>query len=886
MHVRNKKIIRQLSWKSLKANRTRNLVAILAIALTALLFTSLFTIAMSINEGMQQSNFRQAGGYAHGTFKRMTEEQYNTLKDDSLIAEHGVRRFLGSPMEAPFNKGIVEIGYGDETLQKFWYCTPTTGRAPKEGTDEAAMDTGVLELLGIEPKLGEKITLTFTVGSGTNLARETTQTFTLCGWWEKDDAVPASEVFIPNSRVNAILDEVGGNLTAVDSMTGTWNMDVMLESGSRNIGENLDKILADHGYQSTDVKADNYIGTGVNWGYTGAGMDGSADPMTVIFLAVMLLLILFTGYLIIYNVFQISVAGDIRFYGLLKTIGTTPRQIRRIIRQQALALSAVGIPLGLVLGWLVGKWLMPVVVSQLDTIVLTTSTSPWIFVGAALFALATVFISCLRPGRLAGRVSPVEAVRYTEASGRSTGSRKKQKISLFSMAWANLGRSRGKTIVTVASLALAVVLLTLTATLVSGFNMDKYISHFFSSDFQIADATYYQSQRTTQPLSEDAIAAVTEEGGITKGGRSYGDAPAMSFVSEDWLRRAQSYFYDGEALDANINSREKNDAGEYATTAMLLGLEDYGLDKLTVVEGSVDDLYDPTKKAIAVSCQTDDYGNPNLDSICHKVGDTVTIRYVQEWEYFDLETGEVYADPGEIPETSAYDTRPKVYHDVDYTVVALVAVPSGLGYNFSLSDGDELVLGAQSYLADSTTSDILCYSFDTDEAATANMESFLANYTSTIDPTLNYKSKQTYADEFNGFRSMFTMLGGTLGGIIAVVGVLNVFNAILTGITSRRRELAMLQSIGMTKRQLSGMLVIEGLLYTLGAVVLATVLVLVASPILARGVSAMFWWFDYRFTFWPLAIITPLFAAIGVLIPLASLRRMRRHSVVDRLREE
>ena len=70
-------------------------------------------------------------------------------------------------------------------------------------------------------------------------------------------------------------------------------------------------------------------------------------------IAAVLLLILFTGYLIIYNVFQISVTNDIRFYGLLKTIGTTGRQLKRIIRYQALALSLAGIPVGLLLGWLV-----------------------------------------------------------------------------------------------------------------------------------------------------------------------------------------------------------------------------------------------------------------------------------------------------------------------------------------------------------------------------------------------------------------------------------------------------------------------------------------------------------------------------------------------------
>ena len=85
-------------------------------------------------------------------------------------------------------------------------------------------------------------------------------------------------------------------------------------------------------------------------------------PPPVIAICAVLLLIIFTGYLIIYNVFQISVTNDIRFYGLLKTIGTTPRQLRRIIRHQALALSLAGIPLGLVLGWLIGGQLTPVIV--------------------------------------------------------------------------------------------------------------------------------------------------------------------------------------------------------------------------------------------------------------------------------------------------------------------------------------------------------------------------------------------------------------------------------------------------------------------------------------------------------------------------------------------
>ena len=163
MKVSNGKCIRTLSHRSLRANRTRNIVAVLAIALTTVLFTSLFTIAMSINDGIQQNNFRQVGGFSHGGFKYLTEEQFDQLKDDPLIGQWGLRRFLGMPSEMPFNKSHVEIGWSDANEAHWQFCDPVEGRLPQEGTNEAATDTHVLELLGVEPKLGEQFTVTFDV---------------------------------------------------------------------------------------------------------------------------------------------------------------------------------------------------------------------------------------------------------------------------------------------------------------------------------------------------------------------------------------------------------------------------------------------------------------------------------------------------------------------------------------------------------------------------------------------------------------------------------------------------------------------------------------------------------------------------------------------------
>lgn len=884
MKVSNGSCIRRLSVRALLANRTRNIVAVLAIALTAVLFTSLFTIALSINEGIQQNNFRQAGGCSHGSFKYLTEEQCEELKTDPLIQAYGIRRFLGMPTAAPFNKSHVEIGYSNANEARWGYCVPVEGRLPQEGTNEAATDTHVLELLGVEPEIGAEFTVTFEVDG-----RETTQTFTLCGWWEYDEAVVANHILIPESRLNTVLAEVGVTPPGSDSMTGSWNLDVMLRHGARSIAADMEGILANHGYQS-ETAGENYISIGVNWGYTGAQLSDKLDPTVVAIIVGMLALILFTGYLIIYNVFQISVAGDIRFYGQLKTIGTTPRQLRRIIFIQALLISSVGIPVGLLLGWFLGGVLTPVITARLDGVTTVVSVSPLLFVGAAVFALATVLISCRRPGRLAGKVSPVEALRYTEGKALHRKEKRNRKgVSLLSMAWANLGRSRGKTSLTVLSLTLAVVLLTFTVTFAGGFDMDKYVSNFTASDFILADAGQFQTGgedfNDEMGVPAEVIDAVNAQGGITDSGCVYGKtAPAQEFVTEEYYRSMWSRWNTPEQLDSMVAFMDRTADGLLADGVQLYGMEPFALDHLTVLEGDLSQLNDPEGNYIAAVYSTDDYGDPVMGSHWARLGDTVTIRYVEEFEYYDPATGEVYGSRENVPENAVYAERAVKYREVKYTVAALVSVPSALSYRYY--GRDEFVLGAETFIRDTGTDSVMYYAFDTTKASNAAMEAFLKDYTENVNPQFDYESKAIYAAEFESIRSMFLLLGGALSFIVGLVGVLNFFNAILTGITARRRELAVLQSIGMTTRQLRTMLALEGLLYTLGSALLALVLVLVTAPIVGPGLNGMFWFFTYHFTLWPIAVVLPLFAVLGIGIPVVTCRVTQRYSVVERLRVE
>ena len=104
IRVSNRRRVRRLGRQAMGAAKTRNVIAVVAIALTTVLFTSLFTIVLSINDGFQEANFRQAGGYAHGTFKSLTLDQVDALKEDPLVEDYGLApeevtyRGAGSPL--------------------------------------------------------------------------------------------------------------------------------------------------------------------------------------------------------------------------------------------------------------------------------------------------------------------------------------------------------------------------------------------------------------------------------------------------------------------------------------------------------------------------------------------------------------------------------------------------------------------------------------------------------------------------------------------------------------------------------------------------------------------------------------------------------------------
>jgi len=841
--VKNKKAVRNLANKSFRANRTRNLITFMAIALTSVLFTTLFTMGMGTVESIQKATMRQAGGDGHAALKYITDEEFDNVKDHPLIKEISYNRALSDGVEnEAFIKRRTEFWYIDDVGMKLCFSEPASGHKPV-AENEIIADTKTLQLLGVQLEVGAPLTLILNI-RGEKVQRD----FILAGWWESDPVFNVGRIIASRAYVDAHIDELQNTFKQDYSITGTINAYIMFKN-SMDLRGKLEKVITDSGY-SIDPDSPDYLEHNVNWAYlsTNFGMDAS----TLIMLTLGLSLIIFTGYLIIYNIFQISVIQDIRFYGLLKTIGTTGKQIHLIIRRQALILSAIGVPIGLIAGYFSGKAFVPLIMnnSTYRESMASVSPSPLIFIGAALFSVITVFISTFKPGRIAAAVSPLEAVRYMDGNVKLA---KKQKESvngwkMHRMALSNLGRNKRRTILVFVSLSLSLVLLNTVFTLSQNIDLDKFLAKFVDTDFLVAHADYFLNnfRGPENQTSESLIQAVEAQPGFEEGGRLYGGRAEM-FTVEDEKNKVQKY-----NIDAN---------GDFI--AAVYGLEELPLRRLELIDGELDFEKLASGEYILEGVYLDDNNVPQMASAHFKVGETITLH--------------TYRGMSEKLSDREYTTQ-------KFTVLGHVAVKT-----FSNSDRSRweytFYLPAEVYKSLVSNPAIMSYAFNVSDDMEAWMEQFLQSYTDSVEPAMNYTSKFTSLKEFAGMQSTVVMVGGTLSFVIGLIGILNFINTILTSIFSRRKEFAMLQSIGMTRKQLRTVLMLEGLYFALGTCVLSIAFGTIFSLLVVRPLENALWFFSYRFILWPLLVVQPILFVIGAVIPLLSYIMTDRQSIVERLRE-
>ena len=347
--VRNQKVLKKLSQRILKSRKKKNVISLAAILLTTVLFTTVFSVGGSLIKSNTESTMRQVGGSTHAGYKNMTQEEYEIVKQDEKIQDVSYNIMVGVTTNPQLNKIQGEVRYFEPLDAKHSFSYPTVGNMP-EKEDEAAMSTIVLDALGIQHKLGEKVTLDIQIHGAVQ-----TKTFVLCGYWEGDSVSRAQEILVSRKWADKVAPVETTPFYETDQTDHSGYMNVNFNfSNSFDIEKKTEELTQRCGFDADKTKA------GINWAYGFSSVDAGSILLIVVLLGVIML----SGYLIIYNIFYLSIFGDIRFYGFaLKTIrdnGKTVEENRRENRRGSFAFW--GFRQGLLIGWLTGRFFTPFVV--------------------------------------------------------------------------------------------------------------------------------------------------------------------------------------------------------------------------------------------------------------------------------------------------------------------------------------------------------------------------------------------------------------------------------------------------------------------------------------------------------------------------------------------
>ncbi len=867
MKNNNRRTIQKLSSRSLKNNRLRNIFAICAIVLTSMLFTAVFSLLNGVLQEGQETTMHELGTRCHAGLKDADITQYEKASKDPLVKKCHYDIFIGLAENIKKRQTEIRVLPFENALPDY-FITLLEGHMP-ETKDEIIVDTYVMNELKISYNLDEKIVLVFEF-MGEKIEKE----FTVSGYYKGDAISHASQVFVSEEFW---LNLKGKNTEADfrawsekhpdDNGKGLLSIGLYFDNAS-NIEDKVCTVIKNMGYEPKTE-----LDYGVNWAYMTSRIE-SIDPFSLFITGGALIVILLTGYLIIYNIFHISIMNDIRFYGLLKTVGTTKKQLHHLIIHQVLLLSIIGIPVGLFLGYVVGSFSMPIlsrITYPNNNIAFFLHPDPFIFLFGAVFSVITVFLSCRKPGKIAGSVSPIEAVKYTEVKVKQNHKkRKKHHFSPFSMALANLGRNKKKTFVVITAVSLSMVLLTLVMTGVGSFRLDQFLEQRVTGDITIIGDRNISS--TDIKLDKKYIDFVDTQQGIEE-------------TNEMWISFTKDIIVDkkGKAGLQKLDQERKLDYshGQKPLEQKTFGGYIYGytdglFKNIKVLEGSIDIDKFQNGNYILLKCF---HGADTLeasDSLYHP-GDKVTVQSITK----NSKAREIKDKSGEVIDI-VYDNL----EEKEYKVMAIVDCPHSMDLARFSPNAMDAVLPLKEIKSPKNPEKI-CFakSYKIKDENKEDFEAAVKDYTENTNSLMSYASKQSIANEFSGMVGVISTIGIALVIVIAFIGMLNFINAVFTGIISRKREFAMLQSIGMTTGQLCSVVVCEGISYIAVSGIINFVIGSVLSYAILNALNKIIMFFEYKFQIMPFFIMLPVLLMVAAVTPVISFWHIKKESIVERLRE-
>lgn len=786
------KAVRKLSSGMYRSDKRMNATASVAIALSAMLVILVLSTIMSVSNLMSREKQMMAGTQAEGIYMNTSYYWFEKLRDSGHFDAVAMTASMGTYETESSEGSRNKILYAEEKTAEWNFNALLEGSWP-ESMYEIAVDEHFVEENGGEIHAGDRMKIKLSTA-----VNEIEQEMVITGICTANDALEENRIYVSDEFFQ--WDRSGYGI----------NTYCRFESGRYNV-DDLEGFLKEI---NQDAKIRIFINPGA----------GNVSKSIVGLVSGLIALTVVCAGLMIYIIYYISIVKNVKQYGQLKLIGVTERQIRGILWLQAMRQYLIGFPAGCVLGCVAGYVLMPFFASFAGLMYSRTLTiRPVYFLCAAVISFIVVYVGIRKPMKILAKIPPVHTVGFTGIGGKREGRLHSRPFTAGRFALRSIKTRRKKTVLVITSISVVMILFVCTMNLVNSLNVEKLVglTNLFA-DIEIA--------------TEDAL------DGLTVG--FFGKAEEIPSELHDMLDGVSkdmevTYHYNLDTMtflyseDAEGYCGILLDDGTYRSNA---GDDDVMLERaLEYREGKSEGIFVQQTYRFYEYDQIDDFEvfDGTLDKEKFESGQyVIAVAFTEEGDSY-YHAGDVVNLINEFPEESEvnYEKDENGHYAFwdnlatkEYTVLAVVSD----GYRNLMQAGNqchgdfEFILPTQSMEKMSKEPELFMVTMDapdtdTLEAVEPQVEKFLDNLGG--EEVVAYRSKGIYKRQLEEFGLRLALIGNGFALLVGMMALVNFFNSCVSGIAARKEEFATLQAIGMTKRQLLGVLRRENLYTVLWAVI-------------------------------------------------------------------
>ena len=849
------KIVNRLTLRHLKANRGRTVVTILGIMVSAAMITAVFVSAASFLRFYGEVSLFSMGNYEAELYG-ISQENYRLLKEDDRVESAGLlggtAAYSSFRLEERISDrcGVGEFYAGDAVHLSQKLTGRYEGRIPENDT-EIAVEQSLIEKNKLDWKLGDEVSIPV----GIRYYMEDGQQVVIGGSWRYEEKFDTQET--KKFRITAILHDnpstsgkaIVRGMSEEEKNAPEVMVSVSLKKTdhkSLNVLKDMIKQYGADGYVLNDGVLESKFAVDEN-----SILARSILPMA----SLVLVLIIAASVALIYNAFGMSVSERVRYLGMLASVGATRRQKRNSVYFEGALLGMVGIPAGILAGILGIRITLKTVGNRIASIGMIrgfffsdagieTVVPLWSIIGIVGFSALTIYISAWIPARRASAVTPMEAIRQTKQVAIKKRNLKTPGYirRLFGyegeLAYKNLKRNVGRSRLITLSIALSVVL----------FLSVNYFCELFVQSNDMASELPYEIQVIVSYSDQERLKEEVKE---------------LPGVDRAYVCGTSHYTYQNSSGDENPN-RKLLDPGYLTDTYRDAFKNSYSFCEIVVEDEDFNRLVEKNGLDPA-----DFYGKRLkgvlLNNISHREGDTEIFRseIIGQTYYFGGGPKGV-----EIGGLVSYDNNNYLCQLSVKNSLALY-VPESMYYPHMYKDSvDEVTvnIGIETREHEKTR-----------EAVAELLESggYRRSYCTDLEAAME------------NMKAIMFVLQVFIYGFIALITLItaaNIINTISTSIGLRRKEFAMLQSVGTTPAGFRRMICLETLFYgwraLLGGIPASLLVCWLLNRILAADVI------PYRVNVPLYLTVTAAVLALVSLPMLYAVSRLKGDSIVETLKQD